>query len=197
MSEPGRCVTFAELADYWTADADVDLAAIEAHVFECASCARLLADAEALREAIRISATAGHVRMFVTDGVLNRLARDGVRIRSYMLEPGEAIHCAAWGDDELMVARLRGDFSGIAAVDAEMRLDTGEQIGHAVDVPVRPGASELVMALPAADVREAPHGPMRLTLRKSSDPSHVLGVYIFEHEGSHQRNEPTPGGRRS
>jgi hypothetical protein len=183
----GVCLTFAELADYWTADSDVDLTAIESHVFDCASCARLHADAEALRGAIREAATEGHVRLFVTDAVLNRLARDGVRVRSYVLEPGEAIQCAAWGDDEVMIARLRGDFTGISSVVAEMRLESGEHLGYAVDVPIRPGASELVMALPAAFVRDAPSGPMRLTLRRSTDPSDVLGVYTFQHEGSFRR----------
>ncbi len=188
MSETERaCLTFAELADYWTADADVDPGAIEAHVFECAACARLLGDAEELRDAIRMVTTAGHVRMFVTDGVLNRLARDGVRMRSYTLEPGEAIQCAAWADDEVMVTRLHGNFEGVTSVDAEMRLDTGEQVSEAFDVPIRPGASELIMTLPASFVRAAPNGPMRLTLRKSSDRAGVLGEYIFEHEGSFER----------
>jgi hypothetical protein len=187
VSGSRACLSFAELADYWAADDEVDLAAIEAHVFECAACARLLSDAEELRHAIRMATAGGHVQMFVTDGVLNRLARDGVRMRSYTLEPGEAIHCAAWADDEVMVTRLRGDFRGVTAVDAEMHLEGGEQVGQALDVPIRPGASELIMALPAPFVRDAPQGPMKLTLRRSSDREGVLGEYIFDHEGSFDR----------
>ena len=35
MTEPRReCLSLAELSDYWTADADVDVSAIEAHVFD-------------------------------------------------------------------------------------------------------------------------------------------------------------------
>ena len=88
-----------------------------------------------------------------------------------------------------MVARLRGDFTGVTAVDAEMRLDTGEDWGTAVDVPIRPGATELVLALPAAGLREASvSAVMRLTLRASSgSPGGILGEYIFEHEGNFDR----------
>ena len=100
--------------------------------------------------------------------MLNRLARDGVRVRSYVLGPGETVRCAVWADDEVLVARLRGDFTGVSSVDAEMRLETGEEWEHATDVPVPEGATELVLALPAALVRKAPIAPMRLTLRAAA-----------------------------
>ena len=190
MTEQRReCPSFAELADYWTADADVDVHAIEAHVFDCTACAQLLAEAEELRRGIRLVTRTGGVRAFVTDAVLNRLAREGVRMRSYTLEPGVPIQCSAWDEDEVMVARLRGDFTGVTAVDAHMRLDTGEDWGTAVDVAIRPGATELVLALPAAGLRDASVAAvMRLTLRASGSPGGILGEYIFEHEGSFDRN---------
>jgi hypothetical protein len=185
----GTCLSFGELADYWTSDiSDADAERIEAHVFECSRCARLLAEAEQLRHGIGALALAGGFQAFVTDGFLNRLARDGVRVRTYALEPGDSIRCSAWADDEVMVARLRADFTGIAAVDAEMRLPTGEPWGQSTDVPVREGATELVLALPATRVRDAPEGPMRLTLRASGSPAGaVIAEYIFNHEGAHER----------
>jgi hypothetical protein len=188
MTAPGGCLSFAELADYWTADADVDVSGIEDHVFTCADCARLLAGAEDLRQAIRMATKAGRVQVFITDAVLNRLAREGVRIRSYVLEPGEAVQCAAWSDDEVMVTRLRGDFTGVSAVEAEMRLESGEPWTRSVDVPVRPGATELILALPAAIVRQAPRGPIHLTVQAAAgSPGGVIGEYTFEHEGEFAR----------
>jgi hypothetical protein len=188
--ERRHCLSFGELADYWTSDiAPADAERIEAHVFECASCARLLAEAERLRTGIGVLARGGGFQAFVTDGLLNRLARDGVRVRSYTLDPGESIKCSAWADDEVLVARLRADFAGVTAVDAEMRFETGEQWGRSTDVPVREGATELVMALPAAIVRSAPNGPMRLTLRAASGSpkTGVIAEYVFDHEGAHAR----------
>ena len=161
----------------------------EAHVFECARCARLLAEAEQLRASIGALALEGGFQAFVTDSFLNQLARDGVRVRSYSLDPGDSIRCSAWADDEIMVVRLRADFTGIAAVDAEMRLPTGEPWGQSTDVPVREGATEIVLALPASRVRSAPEGPMRLTLRASGSPAGTLiAEYTFNHEGAHQRS---------
>jgi hypothetical protein len=189
MTGDRSCPSFAELAEYWTADiSSVEAERIETHVFECARCARLLAEAEHLRSGLAALAKSGGFQAFVTDGLLNRLARDGVRVRQYSLDPGETIRCSAWSEDEVLVARLRGNFTGVAAVDAEMRLPTGEPWGRSTDVPVREGATELVLALPATRVRSAPEGPMRLTLRASGSPDgSILAEYVFDHEGAHER----------
>ena len=186
------CPTFGEIADYWTADiAPEDLERIEAHVFECAGCARLLAEADQLRTAIGDLARAGAIQAFVTDAVLNRLAREGVRMRSYSLGPGESVRCAVWADDDVLVTRVRGDFRGITSVNAEMGPDTGEKWVSVTDVPVREGTTELVFALPASLVRKVPNVPMRLTLRAASTEStneSVLAEYVFQHEGALDRH---------
>jgi hypothetical protein len=185
------CLSFGELADYWMSDiSTADAERIEAHVFACAHCARLLAEAEQVRAGIGALALEGGFQAVVTDGFLNQLARDGVRVRSYSLDPGDSIRCSVWVDDEIMVARLRADFTGIATVDAEMRLPTGEPWGQSTDVPVREGATEIVLALPASRVRSAPEGPIRLTLRASGSPAGtVIAEYTFNHEGAHERSD--------
>ena len=184
------CPSFGELADYWTADAaPADVERIEGHVFECQRCARLLSEADRLRAGIGAVAQTGAVQAFVTDAVLNRLARDGVRVRSYSLDPGEAIYCTVWADDDVVVTRLRADFTGVVSVDAEMRLDTGQEWGHATDIPVREGATELVLALPASSIRKVPVASMRLTLRGSAGSTRagVVAEYVFHHEGALER----------
>lgn len=184
------CPAFGDLADYWTSDITPDDAdRIEAHIFECERCARMLAEADRLRAGIGALARSGNIQAFVTDAVLNRLARDGVRIRYYALSPGESVRCAVWSDDDVLVTRLRGNFAGVESVDAQLRLDSGEEWAHTKDIPVPAGATELVMALPAAVVRTAPKTPMRLTLRTSDASRHerILADYVFNHEGAIER----------
>jgi hypothetical protein len=179
---PG-CLSFDELADYWTADLPAEqLAKIEDHVFGCEACGRRLAEAEDLRQGMLALARGGAFQATVTEAFLNRLAREGVHVRTYALEPGETVACSVWDDDEVVITRLRGDFTGMSGVDVDMRLDSGEEVGRAVDLPVRDGATELVLAMPSVMLRERPHIPMRLTLRApASAGGRVLGEYVFDH----------------
>ena len=185
------CPSFGELADYWTSDITPDDAEqIETHIFECERCARMLAEADRLRTGIGALARSGNIQAFVTDAVLNRMARDGVRVRYYALSPGESVRCAVWSDDDVLVTRLRGNFAGVESIDAEMRLESGEEWAHTTDIPVPAGATELVMALPASLVRTAPKIPMRLTLRSSaaSQNEQALAEYVFDHQGAVERS---------
>jgi hypothetical protein len=187
---PDVCLSIGELSDYWTADVSPDdMERIEAHVFGCSACTELLADTDRLRRSIGEVARTGGFQAFVTDGLLNQFARDGVRVRTYAMDAGGSVQCAVWDDDEVLVTRLRADFSGVTAIDAVMRLDTGEEWGHAADVPVPEGNREVIMALPAALIRLAPEVPIRLILRSSaaSPEEAPLAEYTFDHRGSHTR----------
>jgi len=184
------CLSMGELSDYWTSDASPeDVERIETHVFTCGACTDLLAAADQLRRRVGDVVRAGAVQAFVTDGLLNQLARDGVRVRSYAMNAGGSVQCAVWDDDEILVTRLRADFSGVTALDAVMRLDTGEEWGRASDIPVPEGSREVIMALPAELVRRAPEVPIRLTLRSSaaSPGESPLAEYTFDHRGAHTR----------
>jgi len=144
---------------------------------------------ESLRRSIGDVARTGGFQAFVTDSLLNQFARDGVRVRAYAMDAGGSVQCAVWDDDDVLVTRLRADFSGVTAVDAVMRLDTGEEWGRASDIPVPEGSREVIMALPAAFVRRAPEVPMRLILRSSaaSPEEAPLAEYTFDHRGAHTR----------
>ena len=112
MTAPG-CdrIGLAELTDYAAGElAAAEAAAVEEHLFACAECGARAAEFDAVVRAIPPAVRSADVGGFVTDAVLNRLARDGVRVRTYALSPGAVVPCAVWEDDELMVLRLRGDF---------------------------------------------------------------------------------------
>jgi hypothetical protein len=186
------CLTFAELAEYWATDAaPSDVERIEAHVFECAECAARLADTDRLRRLLGDAVRSGAFQAVITDDVLNKLSRDGVRVRSFTVEPGEAVQCAVWADDDVLVTRLRGDFAGVGSVSAVLRLDTGEEMDRVVDAPVREGSHELLIALSAENIRRAPAVPIRLTVTAGPNPANadVLAEYIFDHRGTHDRSQ--------
>ena len=186
----GVCLSIGELSDYWTTDVSPDdMERIEAHVFACSACTELLADVDRLRRSIGEVARRGGFQAFVTDSLLNQFARDGVRVRSYAMDAGGSVQCAVWDDDEVLITRLRADFGGVTAIDAEMRLDTGEEWGRASDIPVPEGSREVIMALPAEMVRRAPEVPIRLILRSSaaSPGDTPLAEYTFDHRGAHTR----------
>ena len=97
MTTPGVCLSIGELSDYWTADVSPDdMERIEAHVFACTACTELLAEADELRRSIRDLARNGGFQAFVTDSLLNQLASDGVRVRSFAMDPGGSVRCAVW-----------------------------------------------------------------------------------------------------
>jgi hypothetical protein len=192
VTTPTRaCLTFGELADYWTSDlGQPEVERIEAHVFECAECAARLADSERLRQRLRDTIRAGAFHAFITDSILNQLSRDGVRVRTYTVDPGSRVECAVWADDEVIVARLRGDFTGVTSVSSVMRLDSGEEVDRLLDAPVRDGSRELLFALSAEGLRRGPDRPMLLTVTAGPDPQGriVLGEYLFDHRGTHDRS---------
>lgn len=177
-----------DVADYWTPDAAADadaLARIETHVFACADCARRLDAAGALVEAVRDVVRRGRFQAIVTDAVLNRLAREGTRMRTFILDPGAVVPCAVWADDQLIVSRLRADFTGLERVSLVMQVG-GEEVDRLSDVPVRPGAGELIEAFSADQLRQLPRTEVRLRLfgSRGAAGDELVAEYILEHGGA-------------
>ncbi len=183
-----RCpapIAFDDIVDYWAGDltrADEDR--IEEHVFSCAGCARELAAAEALARGIAAVAREGRLHAVVTDAILNRLAADGVRIRMFTLEGEAIIPCAVWADDDLVVSRIRGDFTEVDSVTIVTRQASGEEIGRLSDVALRPGQREILNAFSAAHLRKLPATRVHVTV---TGGERTLVEYTLEHGGAFDR----------
>jgi hypothetical protein len=187
-----RCsapIGLADVADYWAGDlAPAEESRIEEHVFTCAECARELAEAEALARGIKAVAREGRLVSVVTDSILNRLAADGVRIRTFTLEGEEVVPCAVWADDDLIVARIRADLADVDAVTIVTRQASGEEIGRLADVAVRPGQREILNAFSAAHLRKLPQTRVHVTVTAQSGTGEgTLAEYTLEHGGSFER----------
>jgi hypothetical protein len=187
-----RCpapIGFANVADYWAGDltrAEEDR--IDEHVFTCADCARELAEAEALARGIVAVVREGRLHSVVTDAVLNRLAAEGARIRMYTLEGGGVVPCAVWADDDLVVARIRADFTEADSVTIVTRQASGDEIGRLSDIAVRPGQREILSAYSAARLRELPATRVLVTVTaRIGSAERTVAEYTLEHGGAFDR----------
>ena len=179
----------SEVAEYWTPDAAVDAVdRIETHVFACADCARQLDAARALIDGIRDAVRRGRFQGIVTDAVLNRLAREGTRMRTFTVDPGAVVPCAVWTDDHLIVTRMRADFTGLERVSIVTQIG-GEAVDRATDVPVGAEARELIAVFSADQLRQLPRVDVRLQVFGSRGPTgdELIAEYVLEHGGTFER----------
>lgn len=185
MSAPG-CVriTFADLTDYAAGDLpDADAQAIDEHLFSCADCGARAAEFDAFVRAIGRGVRSAEVGGFVTDDVLNRLAREGVRVRTFVLSPGATVPCAVWDGDELMALRLRGAVAGAGEFTLSQRV-AGTEVSRVTGEVAASPHGEIIFLTPAAWIRELPvvQVDVLLTAREGGEERPV-GSYTLLHEG--------------
>jgi len=185
-----RGMNFADVIDYWTRDLPTaDAEQVEQHLFECTECARYLEEIVAIGRAIGTGMRGAQFQSIVTDSVLNSLARDGLRIRTYTPDPGKTIPCAVWADDDLIVTRLRADFTGFEQVELLLARNDGVELSRIKDIPVGAATREIVDAVPAARLRALPACQLRLVLSgvREGKPQ-VIAEYGLEHAGNEVRS---------
>ena len=189
MNAPGcERISLAALTDYAAGDLlEADAAELERHLFACAACGARAAEFDALARAVAAAVRSSQVGGFVTDVVLNRLARDGVRVRTYALSPDAVVPCAVWEGDDLMALRLRGDFGGATEFTMTQRV-AGKEVFR-TRAELSPSAhGEIIYVAPAAWIRELPvvEVEVRLTAHENGDERPV-GSYTLVHGGLRQR----------
>ena len=185
-----------DVSDYWTPDvAAAGVDRIEAHVFACADCARRLEAARRLIDGIRDAVRRGRFQAVITDAVLNQLARDGTRMRMFTLDPGTVVPCAVWAGDQVIVSRLRADFTGLDRVSLVMQVG-GEEVDRVTDVPVDPEARELLQAFSADRLRQLPRIEVRLRLfgARGQADDQLVAEYVLEHGGALEQPRDSPSG---
>lgn len=176
------------LTDYVAGDLpEGEAAALEEHLFACADCGARAAGLEAILRAVRPAVASAEVGGFMTEDVLNRLARDGVRIRSFTLLPDAVVPCAVWDDDEVMVMRMRGEFGDATAVTLSRRVG-GAEVSR-VTAEIAGGAyGEVLYAEAAAWVRQLPEARVEVVLTTDDGPAErLIGRYTLMHGGSLHR----------
>jgi hypothetical protein len=179
----------ADLLEYWVGDLDESATdRVETHLFECTECAAHLAHIATMAAAVADAVRGGRVQSIVTDAVLNKLSREGVRIRMFAPEPGTFTPCAIWPEDDLIVSRLRGDFSGYGELTLVLKPDDGPELSRNVDIPLISGTHEIMIATSASHLRRLPSMRLRLIVSgKRGATEQVIGEYGLEHGGAMSR----------
>lgn len=191
MSCPGP-LDAAGLADYWLAALDDrDEEAVEQHLLGCDQCGDRLREIIALAEGVRALASGGALRMVVSDAFLQRAAEQGARIRSYAAAAGGSVQCTVHADDDILVGRLAADLSRVHHVDLSICDERGVEQVRLPDIPIRPGAGEVIYQESTAFLKAAPSLTMvaRLVGVDEQGGERLLGEYTFHHT----RSIPGPG----
>lgn len=171
------------LIDYWAGDlpaADGD--ALEEHLFACVECSVRLEAIASVTGGLAALARQGRISGIISRAMLNKLQRDGVRVRQFTLDPGETVPCAAYPGDDVVVTWLNANLAGVRSVSLRVTGPDDRVFGVLDDVAVPAAATSVLWATPGAFVRSMPSTQLHLTLR-SADGDAFLGEYVLEHTG--------------
>jgi hypothetical protein len=174
------------LAQYWSAELEQEREpGIEEHLLACADCSRRLEALVEIAEGLRGLARRGDLMVVLAPEFVARLERGGLRARQYALRAGGSVECTITPQDDLLVARLAADLSGLEHVDALFCDASGTERGRAVDIPFRAGLTEVVFNYPVPAARKMGHEVLIIKLVTPGEQGErLIGEYRFNHSPS-------------
>jgi anti-sigma factor RsiW len=166
------------LLDWWRGDLpEAESEAFEEHLFACERCRHAAGELAAIEGGVREIVRKGGLGFVPSTSVLERMRRDGVRMRAYRVSPGETVACTVAAEDDLVVTTLLADLAGVDAVDVSLTSDGVAM--HLAGVPVEPGRGAVVFASAADAIRRLPR--CVLHVRLTTADARVLGEYTLDH----------------
>lgn len=192
---------FERLVDYTAGDLSAaEEERLEAHYFACARCSRRLAVVEALGVGVGALVRRGAARASVTRDVVERIAREGLTLRHYVLAPGDVVPCTAAPADDFVLVELRPDAgaaAGGARVDVETRvLASGAITRQTLLSSCDPASGSILLLFPAEVIRSFPRSRWTMQLSFEADPAARFGAYVMDHTPWQElapSGEPAPG----
>jgi len=177
---------FADLVEYWFGELDLAREeALEEHLLGCAECTARLEELVALGAGVRAAFRAGTLRAVVSRGFVERLKREGLRLREYPVAPGGSVNCTIARDDDYVISRLQAPLADVRRVDLVLLGEEGEPHETLEDVPFDPGAGEVLFCPSPAALKELPAYTDRVRLLAvEAGGARTLGDYTFVHTPS-------------
>lgn len=181
---------FEALAAWWLGElAAAEAEALEAHLFECAACARRGEALAALAGGIRAAVRGNRFRAVISASFLEMMKAQGMRLREYAVEPGGRVSCTIRAEDDAVVSRLRAPLAGVKRLDVLQRVVVRGAEVHASrieDVPFDPVAGEVLhVPLAGSELKKMPDHVATTTLVAVDEQGERrLGEYTFVHSAS-------------
>lgn len=147
----------AACLDYWIGDLSPEVERkAEEHLMGCRDCSARAERVGRLALAVRGLARPGGVLLCLTSALLERIERDGVRVRHYRVDPGGVVACTAGPEDDLLAMRLGGDFRPEERVDLVFEEAPAGVAARREDVPVDHARGEVLFVEPGDVLRPLP-----------------------------------------
>lgn len=89
--------------------------------------------------------------MVVTQAMIDRLARDGLKMRHYLVHAGQTIQCTIGADDDLSVTYLTADLRDVQRVDVVSYVD-GKEWSRIDDAPIDRDTGQVIYTVGAASL---------------------------------------------
>jgi hypothetical protein len=188
-----RPIESAVLMDYWLALLPPDAEQlVETHLLTCDACGHRLREAIALAEALRALARSGSLQVIVSDQFVAHAAATGLRVRQYGPPSGGSVQCTVSADDDLLIARLAADLSGVSRVDLRWCDVDGIERQRLEDIPRYNDIGTVVCQQSIGWAKAGPTATMvaRLVAVDDQGDERLLGEYTF----NHTRTIPGPPG---
>jgi anti-sigma factor RsiW len=183
VSACARPVTDALLLDWWTGDLAADgRRRVEEHLLACGDCTARADEIRALADGVGSLVRKGALGVVVLPAVVERLRREGQRIREYRVSPGDGVRCTVGQEDDVVLSRLVADLRGVSRLDLVSRVDDDPE-ERLADVPFDPASGEVLFSPPADALRARPAHVARFALLAvGAGGERLLGEYAFDHQ---------------
>ncbi|MFW6051364.1 MAG: zf-HC2 domain-containing protein [Myxococcota bacterium] len=166
--------------------AGADEARVEEHYFECAHCTARLESVAQLRQGVAEVVRRGMVSSSVTADLIDHGVRNGLRIRSYRVDPGQQVACTAAPTDDFVAIRLGLDLDRPGAVDIVVEgtaVESGATETRLLsEATFDPRVGEVLLLFSGEQVRQFPRSrwTMQAVVHEPSGERRV-GPYTLDH----------------